>query len=78
MCIRDRLWTIRDRHLDLGWRGYALLAVAAGALVLAAVGAPVWAFAVLSLALHAARVPLRRAPGGTPGGRPGGTPRPGA
>ena len=72
------LWTIRDRHLDLGWRGYALLAVAAGALVLAAVGAPVWAFAVLSLALHAARVPLRRAPGGTPGGRPGGTPRPGA
>lgn len=56
------LWIIRDRYLDLGLRRYALPGAAAGALVLAGLGAPVWAYAALSLALHAARIPLRQAP----------------
>lgn len=54
------LWWMCDRHLPLGVRGLALPAGAVGALGLAAAGAPIWGFALLSVAVLLARVPMRR------------------
>ena len=52
------LWVTRDRHFSLGPRGYALPIAALGSVIAAWLGAPGWAFGLLTVAALIGRVPL--------------------
>lgn len=56
------LWVTRDRHFALGPRAIALPFGVVAALGVAGAGAPIWAFAALSILVLLWRTPLRPAP----------------